>query len=86
MKLRRDEAASSPVPARIQPDRRWSWRGAAGADAVLSVVPYYNKPVQEGIHAHFRAVADSTGLPIILHDIPTRTVRELADDTLVRLA
>lgn len=59
---------------------------AAGADAVLSVVPYYNKPMQDGIHAHFRAVADSTGLPIILHDIPSRTVRELADDTLARLA
>ena len=59
---------------------------AAGADAVLSVVPYYNKPMQAGIEAHFRAVAQSTGLPIILHDIPSRTVRELADDTLARLA
>src|SRR4030088_2232641 len=59
---------------------------AAGADAVLSVVPYYNKPMQAGIHAHFQATADSTALPIILHDIPFRTVRELSDDTLVRLA
>jgi 4-hydroxy-tetrahydrodipicolinate synthase len=59
---------------------------AAGADAVLSVVPYYNKPMQAGIEAHFRAVAGSIGLPIILHDIPSRTIRELADDTLVRLA
>jgi 4-hydroxy-tetrahydrodipicolinate synthase len=59
---------------------------AAGADAVLSVVPYYNKPMQNGISAHFRAIATSTGLPIILHDIPSRTVRELADDTLVQLA
>jgi 4-hydroxy-tetrahydrodipicolinate synthase len=59
---------------------------AAGADAVLSVVPYYNKPMQAGILAHFRAIAGSTGLPIILHDIPSRTVRELADDTLARLA
>jgi 4-hydroxy-tetrahydrodipicolinate synthase len=57
----------------------------AGADAVLSVVPYYNKPMQDGIYAHFRAIADSTGLPVILHDIPTRTVRELTDDTLRRL-
>src|SRR6202035_4009772 len=40
---------------------------AAGADAVLSVVPYYNKPMQAGIHAHFRAIAVSTALPIILH-------------------
>lgn len=59
---------------------------AAGADAILSVVPYYNKPMQSGITAHFRAIADSTRLPIILHDIPPRTNRELADDTLVRLA
>jgi 4-hydroxy-tetrahydrodipicolinate synthase len=59
---------------------------AAGADAVLSVVPYYNKPMQAGIHAHFRAIAISTALPIILHDIPSRTFRELSDDTLARLA
>ena len=59
---------------------------AAGADALLSVVPYYNKPMQAGIYAHFRAIAASTALPIILHDIPSRTIRELSDDTLVRLA
>lgn len=59
---------------------------AAGADAVLSVVPYYNKPMQSGIGAHFQAIADSTTLPIVLHDIPARTVRELAEDTLVKLA
>ena len=58
----------------------------AGADAVLSVVPYYNKPMQSGIDAHFRAIAGSTTLPIILHDVPARTIRELADDTLMRLA
>src|SRR5258705_6215291 len=59
---------------------------AAGADAVLSVVPYYNKPMQAGIQAHFRAIAISTALPIILHDVPSRTLRELSDDTLLRLA
>src|SRR6202521_1723943 len=59
---------------------------AAGADALLSVVPYYNKPMQAGIYAHFRAIAASTALPIILHDIPSRTIRELSDDTLARLA
>src|ERR1700736_6114900 len=59
---------------------------AAGADAVLSVVPYYNKPMQAGIYAHFRAIAGATALPIILHDIPSRTIRELSDDTLARLA
>jgi 4-hydroxy-tetrahydrodipicolinate synthase len=58
----------------------------AGADAVLSVVPYYNKPMQAGIYAHFRAIAEATSLPIIVHDIPCRTIRELADDTLTRLA
>jgi 4-hydroxy-tetrahydrodipicolinate synthase len=57
----------------------------AGADAVLSVVPYYNKPMQAGIYAHFQTIADKTSLPIILHDIPSRTIRELSDDTLARL-
>jgi 4-hydroxy-tetrahydrodipicolinate synthase len=57
-----------------------------GADAVVSVVPYYNKPMQSGICAHFQAIAGATALPIILHDIPSRTAREMSDDTLVRLA
>jgi len=57
----------------------------AGAHAVLSVVPYYNKPTQEGMVAHFRAIAASTGLPVILHDIPARTVRELSEAALVGL-
>jgi 4-hydroxy-tetrahydrodipicolinate synthase len=59
---------------------------AAGADAVLSVVPYYNKPMQAGMRAHFRAIADAMGLPIILYDVPARTVCGLADDTVARLA
>jgi len=59
---------------------------AAGADAVMSVVPYYNKPIQDGIYQHFRAIAASTALPIIVHDIPSRTMREIANSTLVRLA
>jgi 4-hydroxy-tetrahydrodipicolinate synthase len=58
----------------------------AGADALLSVVPYYNKPTQAGIAAHFHAIASATSLPIILHDAPCRTMRPLADDTLVQLA
>jgi 4-hydroxy-tetrahydrodipicolinate synthase len=58
---------------------------AAGADATLLVVPYYNKPMQSGIEEHFLAIADATDLPIILHDVPARTNRELADATLVRL-
>ena len=59
---------------------------AAGADAILSVVPYYNKPTQQGMDAHFRAIAQSTGLPIILYDVPSRTVCGLADETVGRLA
>jgi 4-hydroxy-tetrahydrodipicolinate synthase len=59
---------------------------AAGADSALSVVPYYNKPMQEGMLAHFQAVAACTSLPIILHDIPSRTLRPLADETIARLA
>jgi 4-hydroxy-tetrahydrodipicolinate synthase len=59
---------------------------AAGADAVLSVVPYYSKPTQPGLHAHFTAIAQSTGLPIILYDVPSRTACGLADATVSRLA
>jgi 4-hydroxy-tetrahydrodipicolinate synthase len=59
---------------------------AAGADAILSVVPYYNKPTQAGLAAHFRAIAGATGLPIILYDVPSRTACALADQTVARLA
>jgi 4-hydroxy-tetrahydrodipicolinate synthase len=58
----------------------------AGADAILSIVPYYNKPTQAGMQAHFRAIAESTSLPIILYDVPSRTVCGLADETIARLA
>jgi 4-hydroxy-tetrahydrodipicolinate synthase len=58
---------------------------ACGADALLSVVPYYNKPTQAGVYAHFRGVAQSTGLPIILYDVPSRTACGLADETVIRL-
>jgi 4-hydroxy-tetrahydrodipicolinate synthase len=59
---------------------------AAGADAILSVVPYYNKPTQAGLCAHFKAVAESTTLPIILYDVPSRSAGNLADETVARLA
>ena len=75
-------AGSNSTEQAIQLTRRAE---AAGADAILSVVPYYNKPMQSGIHAHFQAVSLSTGLPVILHDVPSRTMRELADETLARL-
>jgi 4-hydroxy-tetrahydrodipicolinate synthase len=57
----------------------------AGADAILSVVPYYNKPTQLGLFEHFRAIASSTGLPVFLYDVPSRTVCGLADETIARL-
>jgi 4-hydroxy-tetrahydrodipicolinate synthase len=59
---------------------------AAGADAILSVVPYYNKPTQDGLYAHFRCIAEASGLPIILYDVPSRTACGLADETVARLA
>jgi 4-hydroxy-tetrahydrodipicolinate synthase len=58
---------------------------ACGADAVLSVVPYYNKPTQAGMYAHFRSIAQSSGLPIFLYDAPSRTACGLADETIARL-
>lgn len=57
-----------------------------GASACLSVVPYYNKPGQEGLYRHFRAVAERVDLPLILYNVPGRTVADLANDTVVRLA
>ena len=59
---------------------------AAGADAILSVVPYYNKPTQAGLFAHFREIAGSTGLPVILYDVPSRTACGFTDETVARLA
>ncbi|MDP8930485.1 MAG: 4-hydroxy-tetrahydrodipicolinate synthase [Actinomycetota bacterium] len=58
----------------------------AGANAVLVVTPYYNKPSQRGLREHFRAVAASTDLPVLLYDIPGRTARELTLGTLLDLA
>ena len=57
-----------------------------GADAVLSVVPYYNKPNQEGLFQHFSAVASAVGIPVILYSVPGRTTVDLTVDTIVRLA
>ncbi len=59
---------------------------AEGVDGVLSVTPYYNRPSQAGIEAHFRAVAAATELPVVIYDIPVRTGRKVATETLVRLA
>jgi 4-hydroxy-tetrahydrodipicolinate synthase len=58
----------------------------AGADAVLLVVPYYNKPTQEGLYLHFKAIAESTSLPCILYNVPSRTITNLSWETTLRLA
>jgi 4-hydroxy-tetrahydrodipicolinate synthase len=59
---------------------------ATGVDAVLIVTPYYNRPGQSGLEAHFRAVAAATDLPVLIYDIPVRTGRKVDTETLLRLA
>ena len=59
---------------------------ATGAHALLAVTPYYNRPTQPGLLAHFTTVADATGLPVMLYDIPARTATAIATETLLRLA
>ncbi len=58
----------------------------AGAVAGLSVAPYYNKPTQEGLYRHFRAIAEAVDLPMILYNVPGRTVSDISNDTTLRLA
>ncbi|MDO9451130.1 MAG: 4-hydroxy-tetrahydrodipicolinate synthase [Rugosibacter sp.] len=58
----------------------------AGADAHLSVVPYYNKPTQEGLFQHFKAIAEAVALPMIVYNVPGRTVADLSNETALRLA
>jgi 4-hydroxy-tetrahydrodipicolinate synthase len=59
---------------------------AVGANATLQVVPYYNKPTQEGLYRHFRTIAETVDLPMILYNVPGRTVADLANDTTMRLS
>ncbi|WP_018410003.1 4-hydroxy-tetrahydrodipicolinate synthase [Methyloversatilis thermotolerans] len=59
---------------------------SVGVDACLSVVPYYNKPTQEGLYRHFRAQAEAVDVPFILYNVPGRTVADLANDTTIRLS
>jgi 4-hydroxy-tetrahydrodipicolinate synthase len=58
----------------------------AGVDAIMLVAPYYNKPNQEGLYQHFKAIAESTSLPVMLYNIPGRSVVNMAVDTIVRLS
>lgn len=59
---------------------------SAGADGILSVVPYYNKPTQEGLYQHFRTIAEAVDIPVILYNVPGRTGADMSNDTALRLA
>jgi 4-hydroxy-tetrahydrodipicolinate synthase len=63
-----------------------SFSNKAGADASLTVVPYYNKPTQEGLYQHFKAIAEAVAMPHILYNVPGRTVADLSIDSTLRLA
>jgi len=63
-----------------------TYAAKVGADAHLSVVPYYNKPTQEGLYRHFRTIAERVDLPMILYNVPGRTVADLSNETALRLA
>ncbi|MBK7326807.1 MAG: 4-hydroxy-tetrahydrodipicolinate synthase [Propionivibrio sp.] len=58
----------------------------AGANAALSVVPYYNRPTQEGLYRHFKAIAEAVDIPLILYNVPGRTVADMSSETSLRLA
>jgi len=63
-----------------------SFSKKVGADASLTVVPYYNKPTQEGLYQHFKAIAEAVDMPHILYNVPGRTVADMSNDTVMRLA
>ncbi|MBI3480814.1 MAG: 4-hydroxy-tetrahydrodipicolinate synthase [Nitrosomonadales bacterium] len=63
-----------------------SFSKRVGADASLTVVPYYNKPTQEGLYLHFKTIAEAVDMPHILYNVPGRTVADLSNDTVLRLA
>ena len=57
-----------------------------GADCTLQVVPYYNQPSQDGIYQHFRAIAEAVDIPVVLYNVPGRTVADMQHDTVLKLA
>ena len=63
-----------------------SYAKQVGADCTLQVVPYYNKPSQEGIYQHFKAIAEAVDIPVVLYNVPGRTVADMQHDTVLRLA
>ena len=78
----------SPAPAPIRPAEAIELSQhaeKAGADAVLIVTPYYNKPTQEGLYQHYKAINDAIGIPIIIYNIPGRSVIDMSVDTMKRL-
>lgn len=87
------EAADGRVPVIAGAGANATWEGISllqqaeksGADAALIVTPYYNKPGQEGLYAHFKALNDATGLPIIMYNIPGRSVIDMSVETMARL-
>jgi len=76
-------AGGNNTAAVIHQLQTWDWNGV---DGLLSVVPYYNKPTQEGIYQHFKAIASATPLPIIIYNVPGRTVTNMLPATTLRLA
>ena len=76
-------ATSNSTAHAVQLSRRAE---TVGADAVLSAAPYYNKPVQEGLYRHFKAVAEAVSIPVLLYNVPSRTVADILPETVERLA
>ena len=74
---------SASTRAAVEQSRR---AAAAGADAVLVVTPYYNRPPQRGLAAHYLAIAEATPAPVVLYNVPSRTAVDLAPETVIRLA
>lgn len=74
---------SNNTASLIESIEKWNFEGV---DAILSVAPYYNKPTQEGLYQHFKAVADASPVPVILYNVPGRTSSNILPETVLRLA